>query len=163
MPHIAAYGICVVQALFFFLGGIRDNFMTGKTVMPDEEYLQSWFYDTKLGDAENHSARMEVIANGWGTFIATIALIKIVVALTGGDTPLAKTLGAVFCLSNLAVMASFYPAQKLMEEHWTNKKNNPAMTNKGDVMGFVGMLAVESILWPIAQDGFINPNHIKLD
>ena len=35
MPHVAAYGILAVQALFFFLGGIRDNFMTGKVIMPD--------------------------------------------------------------------------------------------------------------------------------
>ena len=35
MPHAAAYGILAVQALFFFLGGIRDNFMTGKVIMPD--------------------------------------------------------------------------------------------------------------------------------
>ena len=44
MPHVTAYGILAVQALFFFLGGIRDNFMTGKVIMPDEEYLQSWWY-----------------------------------------------------------------------------------------------------------------------
>ena len=35
MPHVTAYGILAVQALFFFLGGIRDNFMTGKVIMPD--------------------------------------------------------------------------------------------------------------------------------
>ena len=81
-----------MQALFFFLGGIRDNLMLGKTIMPDEEYLQSWFYDTKLGDAENHSDRMHAIAMAWGAFIATIALLKMAVALTGGKTQLAKTL-----------------------------------------------------------------------
>mgnify|MGYP006974825774 CR=1 FL=1 len=48
--------------------------MEGKTVMPDEEYLQSWWHDTKLGDSENQSPRMTVICNGWGTFIGTIAL-----------------------------------------------------------------------------------------
>ena len=41
MPNVAAYGIVLVQSLFFFLGGIRDNFMTGRVIMPDEEYLQS--------------------------------------------------------------------------------------------------------------------------
>ena len=30
-------GIVAAQALFFLLGGIRDNFMEGKTVMPDED------------------------------------------------------------------------------------------------------------------------------
>ena len=163
MPHVAAYGIVVIQALFFFLGGVRDQFMTGKTIMPDEEYLQSWWHDTKLGDAENHSPRMEVIVNAWGTFIATIALLKIAVALTGGNSALAKTAGAIFCLTNLRTMMAFYPAQALMEAHWTNKKNNPAMVNKGDVMGFVVMLGVEAILWPIAQGGFINPAHIKME
>ena len=101
LRHNAAYGIVAVQALFFALGGIRDNFMEGKTVMPDEEYLQSWWHDTKLGDSENQSPRMTVICNGWGTFIGTIALIKIAVALTGGKTTLAKTLGAVFVVTNL--------------------------------------------------------------
>ena len=60
MPHPATYGIVAVQSLFFFLGGIRDGSgkMTGRVFMPDEEYLQSWFLETKLGDSENHSARM---------------------------------------------------------------------------------------------------------
>ena len=89
-------GVRRTATALFALGGIRDNFMEGKTVMPDEEYLQSWWHDTKLGDSENQSPRMTVICNGWGTFIGTIALIKIAVALTGGKTTLAKTLGALF-------------------------------------------------------------------
>ena len=38
-----------------------------------------------------------------------------------------------------------------MEEHWTNKKNNPAMENKGSVTPFCAMLAVKSICWIVAQ------------
>ena len=98
MPHVTAYGILAVQALFFLLGGIRDNFMTGKVIMPDEEYLQSWWYGVPLGTSETHSDRMECTANGWGTFIGIIALMKITVALTGGKTTLAKTLGALSVL-----------------------------------------------------------------
>ena len=62
MPHVTAYGILAVQALFFLLGGIRDNFMTGKVIMPDEEYLQSWWYGVPLGTSETHSDRMECTA-----------------------------------------------------------------------------------------------------
>ena len=89
--------------------------MEGKTVMPDEEYLQSWWHDTKLGDSENQSPRMTVICNGWGTFIGTIALIKIAVALTGGKTTLAKTLGALFVVTNLWLCKVFLPMHALME------------------------------------------------
>jgi hypothetical protein len=77
----SVFVIVVVQSLFFALGGIRDNLFNGRVVMPDEEYLQSWFYDTKLGESETHSDRMDTIGKCWGTFIATIALLKIAVAL----------------------------------------------------------------------------------
>ena len=164
MPHNAAYGIVAIQSLFFFLGGIRDNFMTGKTIMPDEEYLQSWFYDTKLGDSENHSERMEVIANCWGSWIATLALIKIAVALTGGQrSTLSRTLAMIFIVGNAWVILKFLPAQQLMEDHWTDKKNNKEMTNKGNVMPFIALMAIECVLWPVAQDGIVDFNKIKID
>ena len=162
LRHNAAYGIVAVQALFFLLGGIRDNFMEGKTVMPDEEYLQSWWHDTKLGDSENQSPRMTVICNGWGTFIGTIALLKIAVALTGGQTTLAKTLGAVFVVTNLWLCKVFLPMNALMEEHWTNKKNNPAMVNKGDVTPFCAMLVIESVCWLVSQGGLVDFGKIKM-
>ena len=162
LRHNAAYGIVAVQALFFALGGIRDNFMEGKTVMPDEEYLQSWWHDTKLGDSENQSPRMTVICNGWGTFIGTIALIKIAVALTGGKTTLAKTLGALFVVTNLWLCKVFLPMNALMEEHWTNKKNNPAMVNKGDVTPFCAMLVIESVCWLVSQGGLVDFGKIKM-
>ena len=34
-----------------------------------------------------------------------------------------------------------------MEEHWTNRKNNPAKVNKGSTIPFVAMLGVESLCW----------------
>ena len=46
----------------FTCTGIRDNFMTGKVIMPDEEYLQSWWYGVPLGTSETHSDRMECTA-----------------------------------------------------------------------------------------------------
>ena len=119
MPHVTAYGILAVQALFFLLGGIRDNFMTGKVIMPDEEYLQSWWYGVPLGTSETHSDRMECTANGWGTFIGIIALSKMVVALTGGKTTLAKTLGALYVLGNVWTIKVFLPMNDLMEAHGT--------------------------------------------
>ena len=119
MPHVTAYGILAVQALFFLLGGIRDNFMTGKVIMPDEEYLQSWWYGVPLGTSETHSDRMECTANGWGTFIGIIALTKIAVALTGGKTTLAKTLGALYVLGNVWTIKVFLPMNDLMEAHGT--------------------------------------------
>ena len=36
--------------------------MTGKVIMPDEEYLQSWWYGVPLGTSETHSDRMECTA-----------------------------------------------------------------------------------------------------
>lgn len=36
---------------------------------------------------------------------------------------------------------------KLMEDHWTNKKNNPAGVNKGSALPFVAMIGVESVCW----------------
>ena len=119
MPHVTAYGILAVQALFFLLGGIRDNFMTGKVIMPDEEYLQSWWYGVPLGTSETHSDRMECTANGWGTFIGIIALTKIAVALTGGKTTLAKTLGSLYVLGNVWTIKVFLPMNDLMEAHGT--------------------------------------------
>ena len=46
--------------------------------------------------------------------------------------------------------------------HWTNKKNNPEMTNKGSVTPFCAMLAVESICWIIAQGLVTEPPKPKL-
>ena len=162
MPHVTAYGILAVQALFFLLGGIRDNFMTGKVIMPDEEYLQSWWYGVPLGTSETHSDRMECTANGWGTFIGIIALMKITVALTGGETTLAKTLGALSVLGNVWTIKVFLPMNDLMEAHWTNKRNNPAMENKGSVTPFCAMLAVESICWVVAQGLVTEPPKPKI-
>ena len=151
MPHPAAYGIFAVQALFFVLGGIRDNFAVGTPIMPEEKYLQSWWLDTKLGDYQNHSPRMHAIAMSWGAFIATIALLKFAVALTGGKTPLAKTLAMIFVVTNVWVCVTFYPYQGLLDEHYSNKKLFPE-GNKGDTMGFIGMLAVESVCWVVATE-----------
>eukprot|EP00964_Phaeocystis_antarctica_P085600 scaffold54100_cov65-Phaeocystis_antarctica.AAC.4 len=97
----SVFVIVVVQSLFFALGGIRDNLFLGRVVMPDEEYLQSWFYDTKLGESETHSERMHTIGKCWGTFLATIALLKMAVALSGGCQPLSKTLAVIFIASNM--------------------------------------------------------------
>ena len=72
MPHVTAYGILAVQALFFLLGGIRDNFMTGKVIMPDEEYLQSWWYGVPLGTSETHSDRMECTACHRGVLVVAL-------------------------------------------------------------------------------------------
>lgn len=49
VTSVAMFVILAVQSVFFGLGGIRDNFAPGLVVMPDEEYLQSWFHDTRLG------------------------------------------------------------------------------------------------------------------
>ena len=46
--------------------------------------------------------------------------------------------------------------------HWTNKKNNPAMENKGSVTPFCAMLAVESICWVVAQGLVTEPPKPKL-
>eukprot|EP00320_Phaeocystis_rex_P020538 CAMPEP_0119068598 /NCGR_PEP_ID=MMETSP1178-20130426/11043_1 /TAXON_ID=33656 /ORGANISM="unid sp, Strain CCMP2000" /LENGTH=165 /DNA_ID=CAMNT_0007050313 /DNA_START=71 /DNA_END=568 /DNA_ORIENTATION=- len=147
LMNVAVFVIIAVQSLFFALGGIRDNFAAGKVVMPDEEYLQSWWHDTKLGESESHSARMETVANGWGTFIGTIALVKMAAALSGGNQPLVKTLAAIFIAANIWLIIVFMPMDKLMEAHWTNKKNNPAMENKGSVVPFCAMLGAESLSW----------------
>ena len=136
--------------------------MTGKVIMPDEEYLQSWWYGVPLGTSETHSDRMECTANGWGTFIGIIALMKITVALTGGKTTLAKTLGALSVAGNIWTIKVFLPMNALMEAHWTNKKNNPAMENKGSVTPFCAMLAVESICWIIAQGLVTEPPKPKI-
>ena len=50
-----------------------------------------------------------------------------------------------------------------MEEHWTNKKNNPAMVNKGDATGFCVMLLVESVLWVVAQGGVVDLSKVKIE
>ena len=136
--------------------------MTGKVIMPDEEYLQSWWYGVPLGTSETHSDRMERTANGWGTFIGIIALMKITVALTGGKTTLAKTLGALSVLGNVWTIKVFLPMNALMEEHWTNKKNNPAMVNKGDVTPFCAMLVIESVCWLVSQGGLVDFGKIKM-
>ena len=91
--------------------------MTGKVIMPDEEYLQSWWYGVPLGTSETHSDRMECTANGWGTFIGIIALMKITVALTGGKTTLAKTLGALSVAGNIWTIKVFLPMNDLMEAY----------------------------------------------
>ena len=57
--------------------------------------------------------------NGWGTFIGIIALMKITVALTGGKTTLAKTLGALSVLGNVWTIKVFLPMNDLMEAHGT--------------------------------------------
>lgn len=104
VERVMRCSVCVivaVQCLFFALGGIRDNLFNGRVVMPDEEYLQSWFYDTKLGESENHSVRMDTIGKCWGTFIATIALLKMATALSGGTQPLSKTLAVIFVATNM--------------------------------------------------------------
>ena len=100
--------------------------------------------------------------NGWGTFIGIIAICKITVALTGGKTNLAKTLGAIFVVTNLWTCKVFLPMNALMEEHWTNKKNNPEMTNKGSVTPFCAMLFIESICWIVAQGLVTEPPKPKL-
>ena len=97
----SVFVIVAIQSLFFALGGIRDNLFNGRVVMPDEEYLQSWFYDTKLGESENHSDRMDTIGKCWGTFIATIALLKMATALSGGTQRLGKTLAVIFIATNM--------------------------------------------------------------
>ena len=104
--HIASlqlqvHVIVAIESLFFALGGIRDNLFNGRVVMPDEEYLQSWFYDTKLGESENHSDRMDTIGKCWGTFIATIALLKMATALSGGTQRLGKILAVIFIATNM--------------------------------------------------------------
>ena len=55
--------------------------------------------------------------NGWGTFIGIIAITKIAVALTGGKTTLAKTLGALYVLGNVWTIKVFLPMNDLMEAH----------------------------------------------
>ena len=57
--------------------------------------------------------------NGWGTFIGIIALMKITVALTGGKTTLAKTLGALSVAGNIWTIKVFLPMNDLMEAHGT--------------------------------------------
>ena len=52
-----------------------------------------------------------------GTFIGIIALSKMVVALTGGKTTLAKTLGALYVLGNIWTIKVFLPMNDLMEAH----------------------------------------------
>ena len=55
--------------------------------------------------------------NGWGTFIGIIALTKIAVALTGGKTTLAKTLGTLYVLGNIWTIKVFLPMNDLMEAY----------------------------------------------
>ena len=88
--------------------------------------------------------------------------MKITVALTGGKTTLAKTLGALSVAGNIWTIKVFLPMNALMEEHWTNKKNNPEMTNKGSVTPFCAMLAVESACWIVAQGLVTEPPKPKL-
>ena len=54
-----------------------------------------------------------------GTFIGIIALSKMIVALTGGKTTLAKTLGALYVLGNIWTIKVFLPMNDLMEAHGT--------------------------------------------
>ena len=46
--------------------------------------------------------------------------------------------------------------------HWTNKKNNPAMVNKGDVTPFCAMLVIESVCWLVSQGGLVDFGKIKM-
>ena len=46
--------------------------------------------------------------------------------------------------------------------HWTNKKNNPAMENKGSVTPFCAMLAVESVCWIVALGLVTEPPKPKI-
>ena len=62
--------------------------------------------------------------NGWGTFIGIIALMKITVALTGGKTTLAKTLGALSVAGNIWTIKVFLPMNDLMEAHGTVWKSH---------------------------------------
>ena len=101
VKRCSVFVIVAIQSLFFALGGIRDNLFNGRVVMPDEEYLQSWFYDTKLGESETHSDRMDTIGKCWGTFIATIALLKMATALSGGTQRLGKILAVIFIATNM--------------------------------------------------------------
>eukprot|EP00729_Bicosta_minor_P003977 gene3977-15192_t len=140
---LTSYGIVVIQSLFFALGGIRDQFFVGKVIMPDEEYLQSWWMDTALAESENGGAKMVAVTNAWGAFIGTIALVKIVVALTGGTTPLARTLGLLFAVTNVWVCARMWPMGALMADYHGEG-------NKGDVTGFIVMLGVEALLWLVS-------------
>ena len=55
-----------------------------------------------------------------------------------------------------------YGMNALMEEHWTNKKNNPAMVNKGDVTPFCAMLVIESVCWLVSQGGLVDFGKIKM-
>ena len=88
--------------------------------------------------------------------------MKITVALTGGKTTLAKTLGALSVLGNVWTIKVFLPMNALMEAHWTNKKNNPAMVNKGDVTPFCAMLVIESVCWLVSQGGLVDFGKIKM-
>ena len=73
------------------------------------------------------------------------------------------TLGAIFVVTNLWLCKVFLPMNALMEAHWTNKKNNPAMENKGDVTPFCAMLVIESVCWLVAQGGLVDFGKIKLE
>ena len=46
--------------------------MTGKVIMPDEEYLQSWWYGVPLGTSETHSDRMECTACRRGVLVVAL-------------------------------------------------------------------------------------------
>ena len=69
-----------------------------------------------------------------GAFIGTIALVKIVVALTGGTTPLARTLGLLFAVTNVWVCARMWPMGALMADYHGEGKNNPALHIKLNVL-----------------------------
>ena len=62
----------VLIGRLFICTGIRDNFMTGKVIMPDEEYLQSWWYGVPLGTSETHSDRMECTACHRGVLVVAL-------------------------------------------------------------------------------------------
>ena len=98
--------------------------------MPDETYLQSWWLDTELNDSTNHSARMHAIATSWGAFIATIAMLKVSVALSGQTCDLARHLAMIFVATNVWQSYTFIPYQGLMDAHYASAPGGNKVRSK---------------------------------